>query len=245
MIPHRQPFLMIDKVVDVVANARATGIKNVSINEHYFQGHFPARPVMPGVLIIEAMAQTAAVLVVHTLGPEAEGKLVYFMSVDNARFRRPVFPGDVLHVHVSKQRNRGNVWKFEGRAEVRGQLDGRSGVRRDDPRRLSRSAMAQVHPTAIVAPGAMLAEDVVIGPYCIVGRACRARRRRLACTRMSSIDGRTTIGERHPDLPVRLDRPRAAGSQIQGRALIAGDRAPQHDPRARDDQPRAPKAAGW
>ena len=122
MIPHRHPFLMIDKVVDVVANARATGIKNVSINEHFFQGHFPTRPVMPGVLIIEAMAQTAAVLVVHTLGPEAEGKLVYFMSVDNARFRRPVFPGDVLHVRVNKQRNRGNVWKFEGRAEVRGQL---------------------------------------------------------------------------------------------------------------------------
>ena len=122
MIPHRHPFLMIDKVVDVVSNAHATGIKNVSINEHYFQGHFPTRPVMPGVLIIEAMAQTAAVLVVHTLGPESEGKLVYFMSVDNARFRRPVFPGDVLHVRVSKQRNRGNVWKFEGRATVRGQL---------------------------------------------------------------------------------------------------------------------------
>ncbi len=122
MIPHRYPFLMIDKVVDVVANVRATGIKNVSINEHYFQGHFPTRPVMPGVLIIEAMAQTAAVLVVHTLGPESEGKLVYFMSVDNARFRRPVVPGDCIHVQVSKQRNRGNVWKFEGRAEVGGQL---------------------------------------------------------------------------------------------------------------------------
>jgi 3-hydroxyacyl-[acyl-carrier-protein] dehydratase len=122
MIPHRHPFLMIDKVIDVVANAQATGIKNVSINEPYFQGHFPARPVMPGVLIIEAMAQTAAVLVVHTLGPAAEGKLVYFMSVDNARFRRPVVPGDCLEVHVSKQRHRGNVWKFEGRAEVRGQL---------------------------------------------------------------------------------------------------------------------------
>jgi 3-hydroxyacyl-[acyl-carrier-protein] dehydratase len=118
MIPHRHPFLMIDKVVDMVANARATGIKNVSINENYFQGHFPARPVMPGVLIIEAMAQTAAVLVVHTLGLESEGKLVYFMSVDNARFRRPVFPGDRLDVHVTKQRHRGNVWKFEGRAKV-------------------------------------------------------------------------------------------------------------------------------
>jgi len=118
MIPHRHPFLMIDKVVDMVANERATGIKNVSINESFFQGHFPARPVMPGVLIIEAMAQTAAVLVVHTLGPAAEGKLVYFMSVDNARFRRPVFPGDRLDVHVTKQRHRGNVWKFEGRAKV-------------------------------------------------------------------------------------------------------------------------------
>ena len=118
MIPHRHPFLMIDKVVDMVANQRATGIKSVSINENYFQGHFPARPVMPGVLIIEAMAQTAAVLVVHTLGSESEGKLVYFMSVDNARFRRPVFPGDRLDVHVTKQRHRGNVWKFEGRAKV-------------------------------------------------------------------------------------------------------------------------------
>jgi 3-hydroxyacyl-[acyl-carrier-protein] dehydratase len=118
MIPHRHPFLMIDKVVDMVANQRATGIKSVSINENYFQGHFPARPVMPGVLIIEAMAQTAAVLVVHTLGPESEGKLVYFMSVDNARFRRPVFPGDRLDVYVTKQRHRGNVWKFEGRAKV-------------------------------------------------------------------------------------------------------------------------------
>ena len=118
MIPHRHPFLMIDKVIDMVSNERATGIKNLSINENYFQGHFPARPVMPGVLIIEAMAQTAAVLVVHTLGPESEGKLVYFMSVENARFRRPVFPGDRLDVHVTKQRHRGNVWKFEGRAKV-------------------------------------------------------------------------------------------------------------------------------
>jgi 3-hydroxyacyl-[acyl-carrier-protein] dehydratase len=122
MIPHRHPFLMIDRVVDVVADVRATGIKNLTINETFFQGHFPSRPVMPGVLIIETMAQTAAVLVVHTLGPEAEGKLVYFMTVDNARFRRPVFPGDVLHVRVNKQRNRGNVWKFEGRAEVHGRL---------------------------------------------------------------------------------------------------------------------------
>ena len=122
MIPHRYPFLMIDRVVEVVPDATAVGIKNVSINEPYFQGHFPQRPVMPGVLIIEAMAQTAAVLVVHTLGIAAEGKLVYFMSVDSARFRRPVLPGDQLRIHVSKERSRGNVWKFSGEAKVNGTL---------------------------------------------------------------------------------------------------------------------------
>lgn len=122
LIPHRPPFLMIDKVIDVVAGERAIGVKNVTINDGFFRGHFPARPVMPGVLIIEAMAQTAAVLVVHTLGPMAQGKLVYFMSVDNARFRRPVVPGDTLKVHVTSLRHRGNVWKFEGQAKVDGKL---------------------------------------------------------------------------------------------------------------------------
>jgi len=122
MIPHRYPMLMIDRVINVERDRSAVGVKNVTINEPYFQGHFPRFPVMPGVMIIEAMAQTSAVLVVATLGPEAEGKLVYFMSVDNARFRRPVIPGDCIHVHVTKQRHRGNVWKFEGRAEVEGTL---------------------------------------------------------------------------------------------------------------------------
>lgn len=118
MIPHRDPFLMIDKVVEVRAGHSAIGIKHVSGDEYYFKGHFPQRPVMPGVLIIEAMAQTAAVLVVHTLGPAFEGKLVYFMSIDSARFRRPVVPGDVMTVPVTCQRHRGNVWKFEGQAKV-------------------------------------------------------------------------------------------------------------------------------
>jgi len=118
LIPHRYPFLMIDRVIDVVPGMKATGVKNVSINEQFFAGHFPEKPVMPGVLIIEAMAQTAACLVVHTLGETSEGKLVYFMSVDGARFRKPVEPGDQLHVEVTKQRSRGNVWKFAGRAMV-------------------------------------------------------------------------------------------------------------------------------
>ena len=122
MIPHRYPFLMVDKVVDVVPDISAVGIKNVTVAEPHFQGHFPQRPIMPGVLIIEAMAQTAAVLVVETLGPGAEGKLVYFMSIENARFRKPVVPGDTLFIHVHKQRSRGNVWKFRGEAKVNGTL---------------------------------------------------------------------------------------------------------------------------
>jgi 3-hydroxyacyl-[acyl-carrier-protein] dehydratase len=121
-IPHRFPFLLVDRVVDVVPNESAVGIKNVSINEHYFQGHFPAHPVMPGVLIIESMAQTAAVLVVETLGDDAAGKLVYFMMVENAKFRRPVVPGDQMRIHVRKDRNRGNVWKFSAEAKVDGQV---------------------------------------------------------------------------------------------------------------------------
>ena len=119
-IPHRYPFLLIDRVVDMIKNDSAIGIKNVTINEGLFQGHFPGHPVMPGVLIIESMAQTAAVLVVETLGPDARGKVVYFMSVESAKFRRPVVPGDQMHVHVTKQRNRGNVWKFEAVVRVDG-----------------------------------------------------------------------------------------------------------------------------
>ena len=122
MIPHRYPFLMVDKVIDLVPNESATGVKNVTVNEPFFQGHFPGKPIMPGVLIVESMAQTAAVLVVHTLGAESEGKLVYFMSVDNARFRKPVRPGDQLLVHVKKERNRANVWKFNAEAKVDGVL---------------------------------------------------------------------------------------------------------------------------
>jgi len=122
MIPHRYPFLMIDRVVEIIPDASAVGIKNVSINEPYFAGHFPQRPVMPGVLIIEAMAQTAAVLVMSSLGQEAEGKLVYFMSIDGVRFRRPVVPGDRLELHVEKIQSRANVWKFSGKGIVEGKV---------------------------------------------------------------------------------------------------------------------------
>src|SRR6201994_2281408 len=122
MIPHRYPMLMVDKVTEMVLNESAIGLKNVSINEPFFQGHFPSEPVMPGVLIVEAMAQTAAVLVVSTFGAESEGKLVYFMSIDGARFRRPVVPGDRLELHVEKVQSRANVWKFAGKALVEGKV---------------------------------------------------------------------------------------------------------------------------
>ncbi len=100
LIPHRPPFLMIDRVEDIVQRKSAVGVKNVTINEPFFAGHFPKRPVLPGVLIIEAMAQTAAVLVVESLGEAARGKLVYFMTIDSARFRKPVVPGDQLRLEV-------------------------------------------------------------------------------------------------------------------------------------------------
>ncbi len=122
MIPHRYPFLLVDRVEDIVTGESATGIKNVTINEPFFPGHFPQKPVMPGVLIVEAMAQTAAVLVVHTEGKEIEGKLVYFMSIDGCRFRKPVGPGDTLNIKVQKERQRGNIWKFKGEAYADGAL---------------------------------------------------------------------------------------------------------------------------
>jgi 3-hydroxyacyl-[acyl-carrier-protein] dehydratase len=120
MIPHRYPMLMIDRLEEIVIDRSAVGIKNVSANEPFFQGHFPGKPIMPGVLIIEAMAQTAATLVVYTIGDNVEGRLVYFMSVESARFRKMVVPGDQLRVHVERIHKRGNVWKFKGEAKVNG-----------------------------------------------------------------------------------------------------------------------------
>jgi 3-hydroxyacyl-[acyl-carrier-protein] dehydratase len=120
LLPHRYPFLLIDRMVDLDGDRSGTGIKNVTINEPFFQGHFPGRPVMPGVLLIEAMAQTAGALVLDTLGDEHAGKLVFFMSIDNARFRRPVLPGDTVHFHVKLTQKRPPVWKYAAEAMVDG-----------------------------------------------------------------------------------------------------------------------------
>lgn len=118
MIPHRYPFLLVDRVVNIRPNASAVGIKMVTVNEPHFEGHFPARPVMPGVLIVEAMAQTAAVLVVASLETIGSDSLVYFMSIEGAKFRQTVTPGDVLELHISILRGRGKIWKFAGAARV-------------------------------------------------------------------------------------------------------------------------------
>ena len=122
LLPHRAPFLFVERLTDIVPNESAVGHKAVSFNEPHFQGHFPEFAVMPGVLIVEAMAQTAGALVVHSLGQEKPSQRVYFMTIDKARFRRPVRPGDMLRFPVKALRHRGPVWRFAGEAYVGAEL---------------------------------------------------------------------------------------------------------------------------
>ncbi|SHG23415.1 3-hydroxyacyl-ACP dehydratase FabZ [Cognatishimia maritima] len=124
LIPHRYPFLLVDKVIDIDGYQTATGIKNVTMNEPHFQGHFPGNPIMPGVTIIEAMAQTAAIMVGTELGMEDKNMQVYFMAIDKCKFRRMVVPGDVLEMKLTTVRGKpgGKVWKFSGVAEVEGEM---------------------------------------------------------------------------------------------------------------------------
>ncbi|MBL4628899.1 MAG: 3-hydroxyacyl-ACP dehydratase FabZ [Roseicyclus sp.] len=124
ILPHRYPFLLVDRVRDIVPFKSAVGLKNVSINEPHFQGHFPGMPIMPGVTIVEAMAQTAAVMVGVSAGLADKEFLVYFMGIDSCKFRRKVVPGDVLELHVTATRGKpgAKVWKFDGRGEVGGEL---------------------------------------------------------------------------------------------------------------------------
>ncbi len=119
VLPHRYPFLLIDKIINIDGDQSATGVKNVTMNEPHFTGHFPEKPVMPGVLIIEAMAQTAGAIVLLN-GKESKPGLVYFMTIDNAKFRRPVVPGDQLHLNVTKLKQRGNIFRYQCVAEVDG-----------------------------------------------------------------------------------------------------------------------------
>lgn len=122
IIPHRYPFLLVDKVRDIVVGESCVGIKNVTYNEPQFTGHFPGMPIMPGVMIVEAMAQTSGILVGLTMDLVDKNAKVFFMGVENAKFRRKVVPGDVLELHVRALRGGGRVWKFEGRAMVGAEL---------------------------------------------------------------------------------------------------------------------------
>ena len=122
MLPHRYPMLLVDFLEKVDVNKSAVGVKNVSIGEPFFEGHFPGNPIMPGVLIVEAMAQTAGALVVESLNLHGSGSLVYFMSIEKAKFRKLVLPGDILKLHVEVVKARTKVWKFEGQARVKDEL---------------------------------------------------------------------------------------------------------------------------
>ena len=122
MLPHRYPMLLVDFLEKVDVNKSAIGVKNVSIGEPFFEGHFPGNPIMPGVLIVEAMAQTAGALVVESLNLHGSGSLVYFMSIEKAKFRKLVLPGDILKLHVEVVKARTKVWKFEGQARVKDEL---------------------------------------------------------------------------------------------------------------------------
>lgn len=121
LLPHRYPFLMVDRIVDILGDESCIGIKNVTINEPHFEGHFPGRPVMPGVLLVEGMAQTAGAVCILRHGAGMP-KLVYFMTIDKCKFRKPVVPGDVVKFHVKKIRNRRTIWKYAAEARVDGQL---------------------------------------------------------------------------------------------------------------------------
>ena len=122
LLPHRYPFLLVDRVEDIDGVKTARGIKNVTMNEPHFQGHFPGTPIMPGVTIIEALAQTAAVMVGTTHKLHNKNMLIYFMSIDKCKFRRKVVPGDVLNLHVETLRGGSKIWKFKGIADVNGQM---------------------------------------------------------------------------------------------------------------------------
>lgn len=122
LLPHRYPLLLVDRIIEMDADNSCIGIKNVTANEPHFQGHFPGRPVMPGVMIIEGMAQTAGALCIHANGLNDKPRVVYFMTIDKAKFRRPVVPGDVLEYHMTKMAQRKTMWWFRGEAKVNGQV---------------------------------------------------------------------------------------------------------------------------
>jgi 3-hydroxyacyl-[acyl-carrier-protein] dehydratase len=122
ILPHAYPFLLVDRIIEMEPGKRIVGIKNVTYNEPFFPGHFPGRPIMPGVLIVEAMAQTAGILVFNSLPQEPNKPPIYFLGIDNVRFRKPVIPGDQLHLELEITKHRQSIWGFKGKALVDGKL---------------------------------------------------------------------------------------------------------------------------
>jgi len=164
-LPHRYPFLLVDKIVELEEARRAVGIKNVTINEPFFQGHFPGLPIMPGVLILEAMAQVGAVIALKL--PENEGKLVYFAGIDQVRFRKTVVPGDQLRIEVEAVKMKGTIGKLKCQAKVEGEIVAEGEILFSLNERLSDEP--KIHPTATVHPSAELGKNVDIGPYVVIG----------------------------------------------------------------------------
>ena len=198
-LPHRYPFLMIDRVIGIRGDECGIGIKNVTVNEPQFQGHFPGNPVFPGVLMIEGMAQTGGVLCILAARANraTNPKAVYFMTIDKAKFRRPVLPGDTIEYHMTRTAHRRNMWWYRGEAKVARPDRGRSRGRRHAHRRMS---AGMIDPSARIEAGATIGHDCSIGPYCTVGAhvtlgdGCRL----IAHVHLT---GHTTIGARtviHP-----------------------------------------------
>lgn len=164
-LPHRYPFLLVDKIIELEDSHRAVGIKNVTINEPFFQGHFPETPIMPGVLILEAMAQVGAVLALKL--PENEGKMVFFAGIDQVRFRRPVVPGDQLRIEVEAIKMKGTIGKLKCHAKVEGDVVAEGEILFSLNDRISEEP--KIHPTATVHPSAQFGKNVDIGPYVVIG----------------------------------------------------------------------------
>jgi UDP-N-acetylglucosamine acyltransferase len=164
-LPHRYPFLLVDRILEIEDGKRAVGIKNVSMNEHFFQGHFPGKPVMPGVLILEAMAQVGAVIALSM--PEHEGKLVLFAGIDQVRFRKMVVPGDQLRIEVEATKMKGSIGKLKANAKVDGEIAAECEILFSLAESLGSGA--RIHPTAMVHPSAELGKNVVVGPFVVIG----------------------------------------------------------------------------
>ena len=209
-------MLMIDKIVEMKGSESAIGIKNVSNNEPFFQGHFPGHPVMPGVLIVEAMAQTAGALVLSGLGADAEGKIVYFMTIERAKLPQACQPGDVLQDSCQQDSQSRSRLEVQRRSEGGRRARRGSRLQRHD-RRSGVERMTNIHPTAIVDPKAELDPSVKVGPYSIIGPDVKLGADVVLHSHVV-IAGRTSIGARTQDISLRLDRPAAAGSQISRRA---------------------------